>query len=183
MTYIKTQATSSADIGAKIKNLRVQRGIGLGELARLAGIGKATLSSLEAGNGNPRLETLDAIAIALRLPLGDLISPNINEQEVVVRATPPPVKFSQELLFRLPRGLSTEIWHLRMKTDEVIESPAHATGTAEHIFVFSGMLKVISKSKEVIIEPGDFIRLITDVKHSYIAIGDVDGLVVMSYSL
>ncbi|MCG7601506.1 XRE family transcriptional regulator [Halomonas sp. McH1-25] len=183
MTHIKTQASSSAEIGAKIKNLRLQRGIGLGELARLAGIGKATLSSLESGNGNPRLETLDAISVALRLPLGDLITPDISEQEVIVRATPDPEVFSQELLFRLPRGLSTEIWHLRMRHNEVIKSPAHAAGTTEHIFVFSGALEINYNNKEIVMGPGDFVRIVTDVQHSYTAIGDVDGLVLMAYSL
>lgn len=183
MTYIKTKSTSSADIGTKIKSLRIQRGLSLGELARLAGVGKATLSALESGSGNPRLETLDSISVALRLPLGDLITPAISDQEVIVRATPDPERYSQELLFRLPRGLSTEIWHLRMKSDEVINSPAHAPGTTEHIFIFSGSLEISYNQEIIIISSGDFVRVVTDKQHSYKAIDDVNGLVVMAYSI
>lgn len=161
----------------------MQRGISLGELAKLAGVGKATLSSLESGAGNPRLETLDSIAVALRLPLGDLITPDISDQEVILRATPSPETFSQELLYRLPRGLSTEIWHLRMQPNEEIKSPAHSAGTTEHIFIFSGTLKVEYNDKALYIKPGDFVRIATDNQHSYTSIDKVDGVVVMAYSI
>jgi transcriptional regulator with XRE-family HTH domain len=41
----------------------------LAEVARRAGIAKSTLSQLESGNGNPSLETLWALCVALDIPL------------------------------------------------------------------------------------------------------------------
>lgn len=38
------------------------------ELARRAGLSKATLSGLEAGRANPTIETLDALARVLAVP-------------------------------------------------------------------------------------------------------------------
>ena len=45
----------------------------LSELARKAGIAKSTLSQLEAGSGNPSIETLWALCVALDIPFSRLI--------------------------------------------------------------------------------------------------------------
>ena len=45
----------------RLRALREERGISLSTLARLAGVGKATLSGLENGTRNPTLETLYAV--------------------------------------------------------------------------------------------------------------------------
>jgi transcriptional regulator with XRE-family HTH domain len=49
---------------------RLRTGLSLAEIARRAGIAKSTLSQLESGNGNPSLETLWSLCVALafRLP-------------------------------------------------------------------------------------------------------------------
>lgn len=58
-----------AVIGARVRSLREERGISLSALARLAGVGKATLSGLENGTRNPTLETLYAVTAQLGVPL------------------------------------------------------------------------------------------------------------------
>ncbi|PVJ86390.1 transcriptional regulator, partial [Salmonella enterica subsp. enterica serovar Senftenberg] len=47
---------------------RQRTGLSLAEIARRAGIAKSTLSQLEAGNGNPSLETLWSLCVALDIP-------------------------------------------------------------------------------------------------------------------
>ncbi len=66
-------------IGTRVKQLRQSRDLSLNDLSRLSGVSKAALSQLESGSSNPRIDTLDSIAIALRLPLGDLLGGS-NEQ-------------------------------------------------------------------------------------------------------
>ncbi|MFC9675739.1 helix-turn-helix domain-containing protein [Streptomyces sp. NPDC056949] len=70
----QTASSTAAAVGAKIRLRRQQRGMSAAEMARGAGLSKATLSQLEAGNGNPTIDTLDAIAIALRIPIADLLA-------------------------------------------------------------------------------------------------------------
>ena len=48
---------------------RQRTGLSLAEIARRAGIAKSTLSQLEAGNGNPSLETLWSLCVALDISL------------------------------------------------------------------------------------------------------------------
>ena len=45
-------------VAANLRRLRGGQGRSLSELARASGIAKATLSALEAGRGNPTIETL-----------------------------------------------------------------------------------------------------------------------------
>lgn len=61
-------------LGQRLRLLRSERGVTATELARASGVGKATLSKLETGQGNPTVETLGALAAALQLPLGDLLA-------------------------------------------------------------------------------------------------------------
>jgi transcriptional regulator with XRE-family HTH domain len=60
-------------LAANLRRLRIARHLSLSELARATSISKATLSSIENGRANPTIETLAALASALRIPLGELI--------------------------------------------------------------------------------------------------------------
>ncbi len=61
-------------ISQSIARERKKAGLSLAEIARRAGIAKSTLSQLEAGQGNPSIETLWAICVALNIPFSQLIS-------------------------------------------------------------------------------------------------------------
>src|SRR3954451_9630370 len=64
----------NAIVAATLTRLRPRETLSLGALATRSGVGKATLSRLEAGQGNPTIETLYALADALSVSLGDLVS-------------------------------------------------------------------------------------------------------------
>ncbi len=61
------------DLAANLRRLRVAGHLSLSQLARATGISKATLSGIERGNGNPTVETLAALASALRVSVGELL--------------------------------------------------------------------------------------------------------------
>jgi transcriptional regulator with XRE-family HTH domain len=58
---------------------RLRTGLSLAEIARRAGIAKSTLSQLEAGNGNPSIETLWSLCVALDIPFARLLEPQAAE--------------------------------------------------------------------------------------------------------
>ena len=62
-------------IAAALRRERRRSGLTLTEVARRAGIAKSTLSQLESGTGNPSLETLWAICVALDAPFSRLLDP------------------------------------------------------------------------------------------------------------
>ena len=52
-------------IAVSLRRERERAGLTLTELAKRAGIAKSTLSQLESGTGNPSVETLWALGVAL----------------------------------------------------------------------------------------------------------------------
>jgi DNA-binding XRE family transcriptional regulator len=72
-------------IAASLRRERHRSGLSLTEVARRAGIAKSTLSQLESGTGNPSLETLWAICVALDAPFSRLLDPP-QPQVLLIRA-------------------------------------------------------------------------------------------------
>lgn len=64
-------------IGQNIKRIRQEKGLTQKRLGELCGINEANIRKYELGGANPKLETIQKIAEALKVPLGDLISPEI----------------------------------------------------------------------------------------------------------
>ena len=65
MAETDTAAEVVALIAASLRRERARAGLSLTEVARRAGIAKSTLSQLESGTGNPSVETLWALGVAL----------------------------------------------------------------------------------------------------------------------
>src|SRR6478609_1170832 len=69
-------------IAASLRRERRRTGLSLTEVARRAGIAKSTLSQLESGTGNPSVETLWALGVALGVPFSQLVEPPIPQVRV-----------------------------------------------------------------------------------------------------
>lgn len=171
-------------IGQKVRSLRQARDLSLNELSRLSGISKAALSKLESGDSNPRIDTLESIALALRFPLSDLFTRQYETYPYFMKGVPSEESYSQQFKFRISLGNISEIWQLTMKKGTVINSPAHMVGTHEHIMVNSGSLMLrLHNDQNVVLEAGDFYAFSGDFPHSYICIeGELQATVVMTYS-
>src|SRR5689334_16619616 len=72
-----------ATIAAALRRERERVGISIAELARRAGLAKSTLSQLEAGTGNPSIETLWSLGVALDVPFSRLVEPPATQVRVV----------------------------------------------------------------------------------------------------
>src|SRR6185369_11849453 len=77
------QVPPLAAIAAALRFERERAGLSLSELARRAGLAKSTLSQLEAGAGNPSVETLWALGVALNVPFSQLVEPPAPQVRVV----------------------------------------------------------------------------------------------------
>ncbi|HID1020167.1 helix-turn-helix domain-containing protein [Klebsiella michiganensis] len=161
-------AALSLNIGNKIRRLRQSRGVSLNDLSKLSGVSKGALSKLESGSSSPRVDTLDAIATALRLPVGDLLSGGSRKYPCFDKYRPAPGEYSQMMKFRIGPGNTSEIWLLQMEPQVTIHSPGHSDGSHEHILVHSGTLHLRFNQYEVItLEAGDFYAFSAQVAHTY----------------
>ncbi|MET8446838.1 XRE family transcriptional regulator [Streptomyces sp. NPDC005209] len=161
-------SSTAVAVGAQIRRRREQRGMSSAELARRAGLSKATLSHLEAGRGNPTIETLDALAVALRIPLTDLLARDTDPGPVFVAGTElPDGEVGRELLRRISSGNSLEIWRLRMPPHTQLDGVPHATGTIEHLLVASGRLTAGPTDDPTDLSGGDLLAFAGDAPHLY----------------
>ena len=68
----------AARLGRNVKDLRQARGLTQGQLAKLAGIPRATWANLESGAANPTLNVMLAVARGLQVPLEELVSRRVS---------------------------------------------------------------------------------------------------------
>lgn len=176
-------AGMGAAVGKEVRRFREARRMSVSELARRADLSKGTLSKLEAGLGNPTIETIAAIALALRLPLGDLIPTSAPSTPTMQRGTPDPEYSRQELLHRIGPGVLTELWRLRIRPDGgIVESPAHAAGTVEYLQVSRGVFRAGPIGGFSELHPGDSLVFPADVPHGYqVVSGPGEASLAMTY--
>jgi transcriptional regulator with XRE-family HTH domain len=71
-TKKKTPGGKDMAIGARIRQLREQKGLSQGDIERLTGLLRCYTSRVENGHTVPSLETLERFAAALGIPLYEL---------------------------------------------------------------------------------------------------------------
>lgn len=64
---------NSMELYEKIEKIRIQKGIPVAKLNKVAGLSHSTLSSWKYRQTMPKLETLDSICFALGIPLAELL--------------------------------------------------------------------------------------------------------------
>lgn len=160
--------TGAHDVGRRIRRLREEHGISLSELARRAGIGKATLSGLENGSRNPTLETLWAVTAELGVPLASLLA---TDSTPVIHGTA-----VEGVLLQVfeDESVTYELYRLVIPAGSTQISPAHHEGVTEHMTVFAGVLSAGPADVPLLAGPGEYLTWRSDVPHTYAAIGDQD---------
>ena len=153
-------------------NIREKKGWSLSELASNAGIGKSTLSMLEAGKGNPSIETLWAICAALGIPFGQLIQARVPEVRVVRAGEGVKVASeSEEVLVRLlnsgSRRGTYELYVMETEEGSVLHGEPHIKGTVENVLVITGRMRAGPMGALVNLSAGDLAVFPADVPHVY----------------
>jgi transcriptional regulator with XRE-family HTH domain len=186
-----SEATTAADVVALIsmslRRERARAGLTLTELARRAGIAKSTLSQLESGTGNPSLETLWALALALGVPLSRLVDPPHHGIQVI-RAGEGPVMHAEHasydaaMLSSCPPGARRDIYRVIGQPDSPHLAHPHMPGTMEHLIIGSGRVLAGPEGEAVELGPGDYVRYPSDVPHIFDAQEpDTFGVIIMEY--
>ncbi|WRZ91348.1 XRE family transcriptional regulator [Streptomyces sp. NBC_01007] len=162
-------------IAASLRRERARAGLSLSELAKRAGIAKSTLSQLEAASGNPSMETLWALGVALGVPFSALVEPPSPAVQVIRAGEGPTVHSEQAayaatLLSASPPGARRDIYHLRVEPGPARASEAHIPGSVEHLIVGAGRLKAGPRGEAVELGPGDYMAYRGDVPHAYEAL-------------
>lgn len=174
-------------IATAIRRERERAGLSLTELARRAGIAKSTLSQLESGTGNPSVETLWALGVALNVPFSRLVDPPRAALRII-RAGQGPATYSERadyaatLLSSCPPNARRDIYRVEVQPGQARRSDPHMAGTTEHLVLSSGRALVGPADDPVELHPGDYVSYAGDVAHIFQALEpDTTAVMVMEH--
>lgn len=175
------------NVAANVRTLRAQAEMTLADLAAAAGLGKSTLAQLESGKGNPSVETLWAIAAALKVPFARIVE-EVRPSLKVVRAADVPPMHSAETpgwagrLLTASHGRGTfDLYALDLEQGAVRHADPHHPGVLEHLVVVVGRLRAGPANEPVLLEQGDMVTFAADVPHVYEALETTHCVLLMAY--
>ncbi len=162
-------------IAFSLRRERERAGLSLSELAKRAGIAKSTLSQLEAASGNPSVETLWALGVALAVPFSRLVDPPRPKVQII-RAGEGPAVFSERadyvatLLSSCPPNARRDVYLISAEPGSVRESEPHMPGVVEHVVLCAGLARLGLTDEPVEIGPGDYLAYPGDLPHIFEAL-------------
>ncbi len=161
-------------VAHNVERYRLQRRMSASQVAKLAGISKATLLSIELGRANPTLDTLQRLGDALNVRLAELIAESSEAVVDVRRAGEGRKRQLDGMQLRpLATFYGSELVYVFTATvnEQGVTSPAHEPGSAESVLVLSGTVKAGPCDALVELATGDWIRFPTDRPHACLAVG------------
>ncbi|MER9407937.1 XRE family transcriptional regulator [Mesorhizobium sp. M0317] len=183
MTDVTTAMDSEQVLGKAIavrtRDLRRDQNLTLDRLAKLSGLSKGTVVSLEQGKANPSIGILCRLAAAFSLSVADLLNDDASTVRLPIERTETrtlwtSAKGSFAQLHSSTSGRTMfELWSWVIMPGDVFSADAHSPDTRELISVTQGSLSVVVGTHAVILSQGESARLVTDQPHTYAAVSDV----------
>jgi len=172
-------------IAHSLRREREAAGISVSELARRAGVSKATVSQLESGAGNPSVETLWAIGDALGVPFSTLVDERTTAPRLIRLGDHAGVPSSASpylatLLSAAAPGTRRDIYLIQAEPGEPRRSLPHRAGTTEHVVLVSGVALIGPAENPELLQPGDYLSYPGDAPHVFEARVDGTSAVLIS---
>ena len=166
---MKPTDDAAAHLGRNIQTLREARGQTQQQIARLAGIPRATWANLESGAANPTLAVLVKVAQALAVRVEELIEPPRRTGRLYKAASLPsrargPVTV-RKLLPETIAGLELE--RMELPPGAAMTGVPHTPGTREYLTCERGQIELTAGGASFTLEPGDVVVFRGDQKHGY----------------
>lgn len=171
-------------LGARVKQLRSDRGWSLEGLANASGVSRSMLSQIEREQANPTLAVTLRIAQAFGMTLGELLEvPGASSTVTVIRANDHAFHYRSDKFSRVrtlsPLNLEkdVEFYEVQLQPGGALRSSAHFEGTREFLTVQKGQVRVESAGDAEELGPGDSATYRADVPHAIINLGKGEALV------
>ena len=165
-----TTAAPSDHLADNIKALRVARGLSQQQIARAAGVPRATWTHLESGAANPTLAVLVRAANALQVRLDELLAaPSPAARHIP--ASELPVRQRGEVTVRklLPESLpGLDLERMVLPPGARMTGVPHTPGTREYLTCEAGRILLVASGEEYALSPGDVVVFRGDQRHSYV---------------
>lgn len=154
-------------LSRNVRRLRQERQLSLGALAQAAGVAKQTLANLESAQGNPTVDTLQALGTALGLPVNWLVtawdSPALVQRREEARWED--IALGRRRVLDRIHGagqVDTSVLEIDGSDDDRAALPP---GSLHHLYVLRGELLAGVLDDVHDLRAGDFIRFAADAPH------------------
>ena len=157
-------------LSRNVRTLRESRGHTQAQMAKLAGLPRATWANIESGAANPTLAVLDRVATAFQVTIEELIAAPRSEARHYPKATIP-VKARGIVSVRklLPDPIpGMEIDRIELPAGGKMIGIPHTPGTREYLTSETGTIVLVASGEEYELAPGDVVAFRGDQRHSYL---------------
>lgn len=162
-------------LGARVKQLRSEKGWSLETLANASGVSRSMLSQIEREQANPTLAVTLRIAHAFEIDLSELINiANATTTLNVIRANDRTFHYRSDKNCKIrtlsPLNLEkdVEFYEVQLKRSGALNSQAHFEGTREFLTVEQGQVEVTSGEESDLLERGDSANYRADIPHAIV---------------
>ena len=156
------------DVGRRIRELRVRRGLVIEDLARKSGLSKPYISQVETGKASPSLQTVQKLAQALGLPLTYLFVEEAFGCHVTRRHERRAVSFGDpdKLVFFLSApNRSLEMLLLEIPSGYTAGGRTHSHEGEECHWVLEGTITAVQGDQRFVLARGDSFHWDGSVPH------------------
>jgi XRE family transcriptional regulator, regulator of sulfur utilization len=156
-------------LARNLKQLRQARGLTQAQMAKLSRLPRATWANLESGAANPTLAVLHRVALALQVPIEEIIAAPRAEVKHYARGTLPrrergSVTVSSLLPDKVPGML---IERLELPPGARLTGVPHTPGTREYMTCEAGEIELVASGELWRVAEGDVVVFRGDQRHSY----------------
>jgi transcriptional regulator with XRE-family HTH domain len=175
------EAIHGERLGARMKDLRRERGLTLEDLARHSGVSRAMISKMERGEKNPTLVVAAKLAEGLGVTLSEFLGVGERREVVVVPRKrrmvmrDPRTGFECQLLSPTFGGRGIEFVRNVIPDGSTSgEFQPYRRGVEEYVVVEQGYLRAVIDGEEHLLEEGDALYFEANVSHRFDNIGDCE---------
>jgi len=159
-------------VSMNIKDLRKERQLTLQELSDLSNVSTSMLGSIERGDTNPTITTLDKIATGFKVPLSHIIEEN-KKRILYVESnerTPYKIESGYNVLttFSYDKHYGFQILEIQVEPHCERYSQGHNKGVVEFLIVHKNSVRLEIDNKMFELNEGDAIRFEADKPHKLI---------------
>jgi transcriptional regulator with XRE-family HTH domain len=156
-------------LAKNVRELRRARGLTQNQMAKISGLPRATWANLESGAANPTLAVLYGVALALQVPIEELLGAPRAGVKHYPKGTLPArargdVMVSSLLPDKIP-GMLMERLELPPAT-RLVGIP-HTPGTREYLTCETGEIELVASGQVWRVARGDVVVFRGDQRHSY----------------
>jgi transcriptional regulator with XRE-family HTH domain len=152
-----------------IKALREARGLSQQQIAKAAGVPRATWTHLESGGANPTLAVLIKVANALQVRLDELLAPP-RQPARFLKATELPTRTKGRVAIRklLPEPLpGLDLERMVLPPGARMAGVPHTPGTREYLTCERGTVELAVAGEKYALLEGDVVSFRGDQRHAY----------------